>query len=92
MASSSRRAGRPTAPLRHGPVIKGSILADPTWSEIVPLELGQYEEIRADSRHILNTSGHHAAAQGAAVVVAERDDYVIFEKIGFGLTHLSFRP
>jgi hypothetical protein len=28
--------------------------ADPACSEIVLLELGQYEEIRADSRHFLN--------------------------------------
>jgi hypothetical protein len=56
--------------------------ADPTCSEIVPLDLEQYEEIRAHSRHFLNTPGHDAAAQGAAVVVAERDGYVIVEKIG----------
>ena len=56
--------------------------ADPTCSEIVPLELGQYEEIRADSRHFLNIPGHDAAARGATVVVAERDGYVIVEKIG----------
>src|SRR5512132_132004 len=56
--------------------------ADPTCSQIVPLELGHYEKIRAVSRHFLNTPGHDAAAQGAAVVVAERDGYVIVEKIG----------
>jgi hypothetical protein len=56
--------------------------ADPTCSEIVLLELEQYEEIRANSRRFLNFPGHQAAAQGAAVVVAERDGYVIVEKIG----------
>jgi hypothetical protein len=56
--------------------------ADPTCVEIVRLELDQYEEIRADSRHFLNVPGHQRAAQGAAVVVAERDGYVIVEKIG----------
>jgi hypothetical protein len=56
--------------------------ADPTCSEIVLLELEQYEEIRANLRHFLNIPGHQAAAQGAAVVVAERDGYVIVEKIG----------
>jgi hypothetical protein len=56
--------------------------ADPTCSEIVRLELEQYEEIRANSRHFLNIPGHQAAAQGAAVVVAERNGYVIVEKIG----------
>jgi hypothetical protein len=56
--------------------------ADRSCSEILRLELDEYEEIRADSRHFLNAPGHHAAAQGAAVVVAERDGYVIVEKIG----------
>ena len=56
--------------------------ADPTCSAIVRLELDQYEEIRADSRHFLNIPGHQASAQGAAVVVAERDGYVIVEKVG----------
>jgi hypothetical protein len=56
--------------------------ANPTCSKIVPLELEQYEEIRANPRHFLNIPGHQAAAQGAAVVVAERDGYVIVEKIG----------
>ena len=56
--------------------------ADPTCSEIVPLELEQYEEIRANSRHFLNVPGHEAAAQGAAVVVEHREGYVIVEKVG----------
>jgi hypothetical protein len=56
--------------------------ADPACSEIVPLELRQYEEIRADSRHFLNVPGHEAAAQGAAVVIDKREDYVIVEKVG----------
>jgi hypothetical protein len=55
---------------------------DPACSEIVPLELGQYEEIRADSRRFLNVPGHEAAAQGAAVVVERREGYVIVEKVG----------
>lgn len=56
--------------------------ADPTCAEIVRLALSEYEEVRADPRHFLNVPGHQAAAQGAAVVVAERDGYVIAEKIG----------
>jgi hypothetical protein len=56
--------------------------ADPACSEIVPLELRQYEEIRADSRHFLNVPGHEAAAQGAAVVIDKREGYVIVEKVG----------
>lgn len=56
--------------------------ANPTCSEIVQLELSEYEEVRADSRHFFNVPGHQAAAQGAAAVVAERDGYVIAEKTG----------
>lgn len=56
--------------------------ADPACSEIVPLELRRYEEIRADSRHFLNVAGHEAAAQGAAVVIDKREAYVIVEKVG----------
>lgn len=56
--------------------------ADPTCSEIVRLALSEYEEVRSDPRHFLNVPGHQAAAQGAAAVVAEREGYVIAEKIG----------
>lgn len=56
--------------------------ADPTCADVVRLALSQYEEIRAESRHFLNVPGHQAAAQGAAAVVAEREGYVIAEKIG----------
>jgi hypothetical protein len=55
---------------------------DPRCSGIVRLRLEQYEEIRADPRHFLNLPGHEAAAQGAEVVVAERDGYSIVEKQG----------
>ena len=56
--------------------------ADPTCSEVVRLQVAQYEEVRSESRHFLNAPGHHAASQGAAVVVEERDGYSIVEKIG----------
>jgi hypothetical protein len=56
--------------------------ADPNCTEVVTLELVEYEEIRADSRRFFNLPGHEAAAQGAAVVVTERDGYVIVEKTG----------
>lgn len=52
--------------------------ADARCSEIVRLTLEQYEEVRADSRRFLNVPGH----QDAAEVVAERDGYVIVEKLG----------
>jgi hypothetical protein len=66
----------------HTPVPFICECADPVCSEIVPLEIDQYEQIRANPRHFLNIPGHQAAAQGVAVVVAERDGYVIVEKIG----------
>lgn len=56
--------------------------ADPNCTEVVTLDLDQYEEIRADSRRFFNIPGHEAASQGAAVVVTERDGYVIVEKTG----------
>ena len=56
--------------------------ADARCSEIVRLTLEQYEEVRADSRHFLNVPGHQDAAKGVAEVVAERDGYVIVEKVG----------
>jgi hypothetical protein len=56
--------------------------ADRDCSEIVRLDLDEYDEIRADPRHFLYAPGHQAAAQGAAVVVEERDGYVIVEKVG----------
>jgi hypothetical protein len=52
--------------------------ADAHCSEIVRLTLEQYEEVRADSRYFLNVPGH----QDAAEIVAERDGYVIVEKLG----------
>jgi hypothetical protein len=55
--------------------------ADRGCSELVRLDLDEYEEIRANSRHFLSAPGH-LAAEGAAVVVAERDGYVIVEKVG----------
>jgi hypothetical protein len=56
--------------------------ADTRCSEIVRMTLEEYEEVRADSRHFLNIPGHQAAAGGAAEVVAERNGYVIVEKLG----------
>ena len=56
--------------------------ADPACTEIVTLPLEEYEEIRKDSRRFINVPGHEAAAKGAAVVVTERDGYVIVEKVG----------
>ena len=56
--------------------------ADPNCREIVTLPLGEYRDVRADSRHFLKLPGHERAAQGFAIVIAERDGYVIAEKVG----------
>ncbi len=56
--------------------------AEPSCREIVRLTLDAYREVRDDSRHFFNAPGHQAAAGPAGRVVAERDGYVIVEKIG----------
>jgi hypothetical protein len=56
--------------------------ADPTCMEIVRLELDQYEEIRANSRRFFNIPGHEDLSEGSAVVIAEREGYVIVEMTG----------
>jgi hypothetical protein len=55
--------------------------ADPECSEVVRLELEEYEEIRADSRRFFNIPGHEDVEQ-PGVVVAEHDGYVVVEKTG----------
>jgi hypothetical protein len=56
--------------------------ADATCREMLRLFPEQYEEIRANSRHFLQAPGHDVADRGSAVIVAERDNYVIVEKTG----------
>lgn len=56
--------------------------ADVRCSEIVRMTREEYEEVRAGSRHFLNVPGHQAAAGAAAEIVAERNGYVIVEKLG----------
>jgi hypothetical protein len=46
------------------------------------MTLEEYEEVRADSRHFLNITGHQAAVGGGAEIVSERNGYVIIEKLG----------
>jgi hypothetical protein len=57
--------------------------ADAGCTAIIRMPLAQYEEVRADSRHFLNTPGHQVAALGTVEVVAEREGYVIVEKQGY---------
>ena len=47
------------------------------------MSLADYDEVRASPRQFLNASGHHAAAEGAAKVVSEREGYEIVENIGW---------
>ena len=56
--------------------------ADAGCSEIVRMTHEEYEEVRADSRHFLNVPGHQTAAGAAAEIVAERNGYVIVERLG----------
>jgi hypothetical protein len=56
--------------------------ADARCSEIVRMTREEYEEVRAGSRHFLNVPGHQSAGGGAAEIVAERNGYVIVEKLG----------
>ncbi|HXH88929.1 MAG TPA: hypothetical protein VNI55_10030 [Gaiellaceae bacterium] len=57
---------------------------DPSCTEIVELTLSEYEDVRTGPTRFFTTPGHQALAvqAGAAVVVEERDDMVIAEKIG----------
>jgi hypothetical protein len=56
--------------------------ADVTCTEVVRLSLGDYEDIRSDPTHFLNVPGHEVAAGPHGRVVAEREGYVIVQKIG----------
>ena len=56
--------------------------ADMSCTTIVRLPMQEYEEVRSDPRLFLNAPGHHVAAQGAAVVVEERQGYEVVRKIG----------
>ncbi|HUR16009.1 MAG TPA: hypothetical protein VMZ33_01875 [Candidatus Limnocylindrales bacterium] len=56
--------------------------ADMTCTEVIRLSLKDYEEIRSDSTHFLNVPGHQVAAGPHGKVVAEREGYVIVQKIG----------
>ena len=56
--------------------------ADMSCTEILRVSIEEYEEIRSDSRLFLNAPGHHVAANGAAKVVEEREEYEVVRKIG----------
>jgi hypothetical protein len=56
--------------------------ADPACTELVQMSLAEYEGVRADSRHFLNTPGHEVNADGYGRVVSHHDAYVVVEKLG----------
>ncbi len=58
--------------------------SDSECTEIVRLDLPQYEEVRQHPRRFFVAPGHqHAAVEaGAAVVVAERPELVVVDKVG----------
>ena len=56
--------------------------ANPECRELLRMRLDEYHEVRSDPRTFLNVPGHHVFALGHARVIAERDGYVIAEKIG----------
>jgi hypothetical protein len=56
--------------------------AERTCTKIVRLTPDDYGEVRSDPRWFLNAPGHEVAARGWGEVVAERDGYVIVQKLG----------
>jgi hypothetical protein len=55
--------------------------ADPNCTQIVRLSLHEYEAIRKHSRHFLNVPGHQVAAGPVVQVVADKEDFVVVEKL-----------
>jgi hypothetical protein len=56
--------------------------ADETCTQLVRLTLQEYEEIRSEPTHFVNVPGHEVSAGPHAKVVAQREGYVIVEKVG----------
>jgi hypothetical protein len=56
--------------------------AEETCTEIVRLSLAEYEQVRSDPTHFVNAPGHHVPFAQAVQVIAQRDGYVIVEKLG----------
>lgn len=56
--------------------------AEESCTAVIQLSLREYEQIRSESTHFLNAPGHEAAAGPHGQVVAEREGYVVVEKIG----------
>jgi hypothetical protein len=58
--------------------------ADPGCTQIVPLSLEAYEEIRRHPRRFFNAPGHEGISvdNDAGMVVAHEDGYVLVDKVG----------
>jgi hypothetical protein len=51
-------------------------------TEVLQVEMREYERVRANPRLFLNAPGHDAAAHGWATVVERHNGYVVTEKLG----------
>jgi len=56
--------------------------AEESCTEVILLSLSEYEEIRSEPTHFFNVPGHQVTAGPHAKVVAERNGYVIVQKLG----------
>jgi hypothetical protein len=56
--------------------------ADPTCTEIIRLDVTEYEQVRKQSTHFINAPGHHRGAVPYVRVVESRDGYDVVEKLG----------
>ena len=56
--------------------------ADRRCQELLRLRLDEYEAVRSNPRRFINVPGHQVAAQGAATVVEDHEEYVVVEKVG----------
>jgi hypothetical protein len=55
--------------------------ADPECTRVIPLDPNEYAELRSNPRWFLSAPDHDAVAD-AARVVAQRERYLIVEKVG----------
>ena len=56
--------------------------ADAKCTEVVRMELADYERVRAEPTHFINAPGHHGVAVPHARVIDSRDKYDVVEKVG----------
>src|SRR3954452_7164607 len=55
--------------------------ADPNCTQIIQLSLDEYEAVRKHSRHFLNVPGHQVVAGPVVQIVAEKERFVVVEKL-----------